>query len=56
MSNTYCGSERRSADRRAGPNERREMVRYEVNKSPRRSGKDRRTLHGWGELPNYQIR
>ncbi len=56
MSKAYSGPERRVADRRRGPNERRELVRYEINKNPRRSGRDRRTLYGWGDLPNYQTR
>ena len=56
MNNSYSGPERRFADRRTGPNERREMIRYEINKTPRRSGKDRRTLYGWGTLPGYQTR
>lgn len=56
MSNSYSGPERRVAERRSGSNERREMVRYEINKSPRRSGKDRRTLYGWGALASFQIK
>lgn len=56
MSKPYAGPERRVAERRSGSNERREMVRYEINKSPRRSGKDRRALYGWGELPSFQIK
>ena len=56
MSKPYIGPERRVAERRTGQNERREMVRYEINKTPRRSGKDRRTLYGWGDLPSFQIK
>ena len=56
MSEPYSGPERRVAERRQGPNERREMVRYEINKSPRRSGKDRRTLYGWDTVPNHQTK
>ena len=56
MNKPYLGPERRVADRRTGPNERREMIRYEINKTPRRSGKDRRTLYGWGELSDFQIK
>ena len=56
MSTSYTGPERRVANRRTGANERREMVRYEINKSPRRSGKDRRTLYGWEKIPSYQIK
>ena len=56
MSAAYTGPERRVADRRTGVNDRREMVRYEINKLPRRSGKDRRTVYGWETLPGYQIK
>jgi hypothetical protein len=37
----HAGSERRRGPRRK-KNERREMVRFEPDKTPRRSGKDRR--------------
>ena len=56
MSTRYTGPERRVADRRQGIYDRREMFRYEINKAPRRSGKDRRTLYGWEQLPNHQIK
>lgn len=38
---TYTGPERRKSQRRTGK-DRREMVRFELEKDPRRSGKDRR--------------
>lgn len=56
MSALYSGPERRVADRRSGVNDRREMVRYEINKAPRRSGKDRRTVYGWEQVPAHQIK
>jgi hypothetical protein len=55
MNNPYIGKERRSTERRIDASERRELVRYEINKSPRRSGKDRRKVNGWGELTQYQL-
>ena len=56
MSTAYTGPERRVADRRKGVYDRREMVRYEINKLPRRSGKDRRTVYGWEQIPGYQTK
>ena len=56
MNTVYSGPERRVADRRSGANDRREMVRYEINKAPRRSGKDRRTVYGWEQIPAHQIK
>jgi hypothetical protein len=41
-SETYKGPERRRNQRRK-LNDRREMVRFEPDKTPRRSGKDRRS-------------
>ena len=55
MSNPYIGKERRATERRIDASERRELVRYEINKSPRRSGKDRRKINGWAELNQYQL-
>lgn len=40
----YIGPERRDEHRRAGP-DRRQAIRFEPHKTPRRAGKDRRT-HG----------
>ncbi|EHQ53092.1 hypothetical protein ECTPHS_10406 [Ectothiorhodospira sp. PHS-1] len=37
----YTGPERRKGERRKLP-DRREMIRFELEKEPRRSGKDRR--------------
>ncbi|WP_460734494.1 hypothetical protein [Lysobacter tyrosinilyticus] len=43
----YKGPERRKGgDRRQG-NDRREMIRFELTKEDRRSGKDRRKRNGW---------
>ena len=55
MSNPYIGKERRLQERRINASERRELVRYEINKSPRRSGKDRRKLNGWAEHSKYSL-
>ncbi|MEJ2343952.1 MAG: hypothetical protein P8076_07000 [Gammaproteobacteria bacterium] len=41
-SESYSGPERRRGQRRK-LNDRREMVRFEPDKTPRRSGKDRRS-------------
>lgn len=44
---TYRGTERRKvADRRQG-HDRREEIRFELDKEDRRSGKDRRKRTGW---------
>ena len=56
MQKPYLGPDRRRSERRIGPNERREMVRYEINRTPRRSGKDRRTVYGWSTLSDYQVK
>lgn len=55
MSNPYIGKERRLAERRIEASERREMVRYEINKAPRRSGQDRRKINGWAEFSEYKL-
>ena len=55
MSNPYIGKERRLAERRIEASERRELVRYEINKSPRRSGQDRRKINGWAEFSEYKL-
>ncbi len=38
----YSGPERRKGQRRKGPHDRRELLRFEPDKAPRRSGQDRR--------------
>lgn len=55
MNNTYIGKERRLHERRISASERRELVRYEINKAPRRSGNDRRKINGWAEYSNYNL-
>jgi len=55
MSNPYIGKERRLQERRINASERRELVRYEINKAPRRSGKDRRKVNGWAEHSQYNL-
>ncbi len=55
MSNPYIGKDRRMAERRIDASEHRELVRYEINKSPRRTGKDRRKVNGWSEFSQYQL-
>ena len=52
---TYIGTERRLAERRIDASERRELVRYEINKAPRRTGKDRRKINGWAEYSEYKL-
>jgi len=43
----YMGPERRrNVERRQG-HDRREMIRFELDKEDRRSGKDRRRQEGW---------
>jgi hypothetical protein len=45
----YLGPERRhNVERRQG-HDRREMIRFELDKDDRRSGKDRRKQDGWGK-------
>ncbi|ANB03260.1 hypothetical protein [Ectothiorhodospira sp. BSL-9] len=41
-SQPYIGPERRKGERRKSQQDRREMFRFEPEKDPRRSGKDRR--------------
>ncbi len=55
MNNPYIGKERRLAERRIEASERRELVRYEINKAPRRSGIDRRKINGWAEFSQYNL-
>lgn len=53
--NTYMGKERRLAERRIDASERRELVRYEISKAPRRTGNDRRKINGWAEYSEYKL-
>ena len=55
MNNSHIGKDRRIEERRVNASERRELVRYEINKSPRRTGKDRRKVNGWAEFSQYQL-
>ena len=55
MNNSHLGKDRRIEERRINASERRELVRYEINKSPRRSGNDRRKVNGWAEHSQYQL-
>ena len=55
MNNPYIGKERRLAERRIDASDRRELIRYEINKAPRRSGKDRRKINGWAEYSEYKL-
>ncbi len=55
MNNPYIGKERRLEERRIQARERRELVRYELNKSPRRTGQDRRKINGWAEFSEYKL-
>ena len=55
MGNPYIGKERRIQERRINASERRELVRYEINKTPRRSGNDRRKINGWAEYSEYKL-
>ena len=55
MNNPYIGKERRLAERRVEASERRELVRYEINKAPRRTGQDRRKINGWAEFSEYKL-
>ena len=55
MNNPYIGKDRRIEERRVNASERRELVRFEINKSPRRSGKDRRKVNGWAEHSEYKL-
>ena len=55
MNNPYIGKERRLAERRIEASERRELVRYEIKKAPRRSGQDRRKINGWAQFSQYNL-
>ncbi len=44
---TYIGPERRSGKDRRQKADRREQIRFELDKEPRRSGKDRRHSSAW---------
>ncbi|TLX22028.1 hypothetical protein [Thermomonas fusca] len=46
----YTGPERRRGERRINA-ERREMIRFDLDRGERRSGKDRRH-HGWDSAPS----
>jgi len=45
--NTPSSDRRVIADRRQAEKDRREMIRFELDKTPRRSGKDRRISDLW---------
>ena len=45
----YLGPERRRGGERRQNHDRREMIRFEMTKEDRRSGKDRRQQDGWGK-------
>ena len=45
----YVGPERRKNVERRQGHDRREMIRFELDKEDRRSGKDRRKQEGWGK-------
>jgi hypothetical protein len=45
----YLGPERRKNIERRQGHDRREMIRFELDKEDRRSGKDRRRQDGWGK-------
>ena len=47
---TYRGPERRKGERRIN-GDRREEIRFELDKDDRRSGKDRRKLGLWDRAP-----
>lgn len=55
MTKSYTGPERRKEQRRIANSDRREMVRYELSKTPRRSGKERRTMYNWDALPKSNL-
>jgi hypothetical protein len=48
----YIGPDRRIANRRE-LKDRREMIRFELDKTPRRSGKDRRKDNVWQGRERY---
>jgi|TARA_B110000240_G_C13445222_1_gene430005 hypothetical protein len=43
------------AERRIDTSERRELVRYEISKAPRRTGNHRRKINGWSECSEYKL-
>lgn len=45
----YRGPERRSGVERRQSSDRREEIRFELDKGDRRSGKDRRRANRWGD-------
>jgi len=45
----YMGPERRKNGERRQGHDRREMIRFELDKEDRRSGKDRRKTEAWGK-------
>jgi hypothetical protein len=46
----YRGPERRKSGERRQGHDRREMIRFELDKEDRRSGKDRRKQNGWDRV------
>jgi len=46
----YRGPERRSGNDRRKSHDRREEIRFELEKEDRRSGKDRRKSNRWGDI------
>ena len=52
----YTGPERRIGERRSSNTDRRELVRYELDRDPRRKVKDRRKYNGWDSLATYAER
>lgn len=47
MNNSTITPERRVMQRRQGEKDRRQMIRFELDKTPRRSGNDRRSPDFW---------
>ena len=45
----YHGPDRRRGEERRQSHDRRDMIRFELDKEDRRSGKDRRQQDGWGK-------
>lgn len=54
MEQAYNGPERRIEQRRKS-DDRRDMLRFEPSKDPRRSGKDRRVKSVWDSRNGFQI-
>ena len=46
----YRGPDRRKTGERRKSNDRREMIRFEPDKTDRRCGKDRRKAAAWGTI------